>query len=126
MIGKEISLFCSVMTQVQKTMPSGNVHYSSAALKTVEEIIEECDEIFRSLEAILGSFRRTEGPGLFPSLDFVGRVKWTFKKSRVQVLRSTWESCKFTTNIMLQTMDVAHKLSSREDVLNPPGTVISL
>ncbi len=56
------------------------------------------------------------------SADMVARVKWTFKSSQVQLLRTTLDSCKVTLHLMLATLEFAQRIASRRQVT--PNTKI--
>ena len=115
-VGTEISLFCSVVTQLQAVLTHAHFRYSTAAINTTKQIIDRCQQILDDFGDIVNSLQSTQGPGLVPTVDFVARVRWTFKKSQVQVLRSTLDSCKLTLHVMLTTMEVAQKVSRRRRV----------
>jgi hypothetical protein len=112
-IGTEISLFCSVLKQVQGVLSHAHFHYSAVAIHTAQEILDRCQAIFDNIEDIVLGLRDVQSRDKIPTTDFVRKVKWTFKKSKVQVLRSTLESCKITLHIMLTTMELAERVSLR-------------
>lgn len=113
-IGTEVTLFCSVIKQLQSTMSHASFRYSSLAVEAVQEIVDRCRVIFGEIDEIINGLRKSQGTELIPSVNFISKVKWTFKKSKVQLLRSTLESCKITLHIMLTTMEVAQKVSTRK------------
>ena len=113
-IGTEISLFCSVLKQLHSTLTKAkSFRYSISAIATTQEILDQCQEIFIDIEAIVERLQKRKAGDGQPSLEFVQRVRWTFQKSKVQLLRTTLESCKITLHIMLTTLDFAQKIATR-------------
>jgi hypothetical protein len=113
-IGTEISLFCSVLKQLHSTLTKAkSFRYSISAIATTQEILDQCQEIFNDIEAIVERLQKRKAGDVQPSLEFIQRVRWTFQKSKVQLLRTTLESCKITLHIMLTTLDFAQKIATR-------------
>ena len=113
-VATEISGLCSVLKQLQTVLENAHFHPSQDAIESAQRIIEQCLKVFTELDDVLGELRRVKGDDLFPSVDFVGKVKWTFsKKSKVLMLRSTLEACKSTLSVMLVTMLLAERVSQR-------------
>lgn len=112
-VGTEISMLCSVLNQLETVLQHAKFHYTAAAEETTKRILRECRAKFDELDEILVKLKssRAEDLGLLPSVDFVARVKWTFQRSKVQLLRSTLNSCKITLGLMLNTMQLAEKAS---------------
>lgn len=120
-IGIEISLFCSVLKQLQSTLAKAKAfRYSLSAIETTQEILDRCQEVFKEIEGIINRLR-TKGGERYPEAkqDWVARVKWTFKRSQIQLLRGTLESCKVTLHIMLSTLAFAQKIATRRSVHHP-------
>ncbi|KIM94409.1 hypothetical protein OIDMADRAFT_60736 [Oidiodendron maius Zn] len=114
-IGIDISLFCSVLKQLQSTLTKAKAYrYSISAIETTQEILDRCQEVFGEIEGILRGLQKGgRDPSAEPSVDLIARVKWTFKRSKVQVLRATLESCKIMLHIMLTTLEFAQKIATR-------------
>lgn len=118
-IGTEISLFCSVLKQLQSTLTKARSYrYSISAIETTQEILDRCQDVFKEIEEIVEGLRKKRGRATEASVDLVSRVKWTFKRSHVQMLRTTLESCKITLHIMLTTLEFAQKIATRRLVLS--------
>ena len=113
-IATEISGLCSVLKQLQTVLEHAHFRPSKTAIESAQRIIEQCGKVFAEIDEIVGELRRAKGDELFPSVDFVGKVKWTFsKKAKVLMLRSTLEACKSTLSVMLVTMLLAERVSQR-------------
>ncbi|KAE8449897.1 hypothetical protein EG329_007374 [Mollisiaceae sp. DMI_Dod_QoI] len=112
-IAIEISLFCSVLKQLRSTLTKARAYrYSLSALETTQEILGQCQEVFKEIERIVDGLQKRGGERSGePTL--AARVRWTFKRSQVQLLRTTLESCKVTLHIMLSTLDFAQKFATR-------------
>jgi hypothetical protein len=113
-IATEISGLCAVLKQLQSVLEHAHFRPSATAIESAQQLIEQCGKVFAEIDEIVGELRRAKGDELFPSVDFVGKVKWTFsKKSKVLMLRSTLEACKSTLSVMLVTMLLAERVSQR-------------
>ena len=114
-IGTEISLFCAVLKQLQKTLTDArSCRYSIVALDTTEKILCRCKEVFDGIEAVINNLRRQRPRGVEPSTNFLSRLKWTFKeRSKVMKYCATLDSCKLTLHLMVATLDFAQKVSER-------------
>ncbi|KXS95210.1 hypothetical protein AC578_6931 [Pseudocercospora eumusae] len=120
-VATEISTFSSTLRQLQGVLDHAHFKPTPQAISTVQQITKQCAVVFKDIEERVVSLRgaKDEGNGptgtpFFPSLDFVEKVKWTFKKPKVMEMRSTLEACKSTLNVMLNTMLLAERMSRRE------------
>jgi hypothetical protein len=118
-IATEISLFCSVLKQLEKALvvSAKNRRYSVSALETTHEILARCRDIFGEIEDVVlglrGKHGSEKGDVREVSVDLKAKIKWTMKRSRVQLLRATLESCKTTLHIMVTTLQFAQVVASR-------------
>lgn len=113
-ISTEISLLCSVLKQLEVVLAHAHFRSSPAARDTSEKILTKCNVVFDELGSIIGKLRSGKSDeGDFTSFDFADKVRWTFQRPKVQLLRSTLESCKLTLGLMLSTMQLAEKTSMR-------------
>lgn len=114
-IGTEISLFCAVLKQLERTLSKArNRRYSISAIEVTQQILDQCRKIFQEIEGLIGGLQRTKDEFSEPSISLKGRVKWTLvKRSQMRMHRATLESCKITLHIMLTTLEFAQKVSSR-------------
>ena len=112
-VASDITLFCSVLQAVQNALedPTGS-HYTPAALELVDQVIQHCKSIVDEIDDIVSSLVKEGDPSDFPSLEWTSRVKWTFKRSKVQVKRQTLESCKSTLHLLLTTLRWSRRYSS--------------
>jgi hypothetical protein len=116
-VGTEISQFCAVLTQLRSTLKKVRARrFSISAISTTQDILERCQKIFKEIEDIVAPLQRSAGNSKETSVDLVARVKWTFKRSKVQVLQKTLESSKNSLQLMLQVLDLAQKTATPRQV----------
>ncbi|KAK3626765.1 hypothetical protein LTR56_019583 [Elasticomyces elasticus] len=111
--GTEISQLCSFLQQLHILLNHAHFKHARTFVDDAERTVRQCQSAFVDVESIISGLRKKKGDDTFPSVDFVDKVKWTFKRSRVLALRSTLESCKLTLNVMLSTMQLAETLSQK-------------
>jgi hypothetical protein len=113
-VATEISLFCSVLKQLDSTLRRArSARYSLSALMAADEILSECQRVFAEIRVIVDHLQQDDLASGQPTISLVSKVKWAFKRPRVLVLRSTLESMKITLLLMLTTLDFAQKIASR-------------
>jgi len=112
-VGMEISQFCAVLTQLRSTLKKARARrFSVSAISTTQDILERCQQVFKEIEDIVVPLQRGTGNPKETSTDLMARVKWTFKRSKVQILQKTLESSKNTLQLMLQVLDLAQKTAT--------------
>ena len=117
-VASEILLFCAVLKQVQsKLKRAKSSRYSLGAIQTTQEILDRCEHVFKEIETIIDSLRKENVNSRDSIVDWKARIKWTFKRSHIQLQRTTLESCKITLHIMLTTLDFDRRTASRRYVL---------
>jgi hypothetical protein len=111
LVGQEITLFCAVLRYVRAALDETKpARFSTTALLTIKEIVERCREIFVEVKTVLTKLTSVKAGSGEPSSSLVAKVKWTFQRSRVQVLRQSIESFKTTLQLMLSTLDLSQKM----------------
>lgn len=116
-VGTEISQFCAVLTQLRSTLKESRARkFSDDAIRTTQDILERCQKIFQEIEDIVVPLQRSTRNSKETSVDLVARVKWTFRRSKVQVLQKTLESSKNSLQLMLQVLDLAQKTATPRQV----------
>ena len=113
-VATEISDLCSVLKQLQAVLEHAHFRPSAKLTTSANRIIEQCQTVFAEMDEVVSNLRKSRNGELFPSVDFISKVKWVFlEKSKMQVLRSTLEACKTTLSVMLMTMMLAERISHR-------------
>jgi len=116
-IGTEITLFCSVLQQLERTLAKAqDRRYSISAIETTQKILDQCQFIFEEINGVVGRLQKQKSGEGEVSVDFKGRMRWVFKRAKVQQYRATLESCKITLHLMLTTLEFAERVSARRRV----------
>lgn len=115
-VSTEISQFCVVVKQIESTLRKARttVRYSITALAAIEQITGQCQPVFDEFEKILKELKKGKAEP-----NFLGRLKWTLKRSKVQILQKTLEASKLTLSCMLMTLLFAENVSSRRCLTAP-------
>jgi hypothetical protein len=109
-LGSDITLFCSVLKQVQLTLGKVNsFRISTNAIQTTQNILDRSSSIFDELFLIFAKLQKDEN---LP-VDFLTRVRWTFKRAKVLVLRENLQSCTAMLHLMLTTMSFAQRIATK-------------
>lgn len=103
-IAKEISLFSLMLKQVGLTMEAAESVVSQSALDTAKEITSQSQTIFNEVKEMVEMSQKRDANGNLRSITIAQRVKWCFKKQRVQYLLGQLESLKLSLSIMLQIL----------------------
>lgn len=105
LVAIELTLFSNVLEAVRVALDDGEKNNCTpAAYQLIEQVVQHCTTVVEDIRSIASSLKREDGNDFFPSLEWTDRVKWTFKKSKIQVKRQTLESCKSTLHLLLTTM----------------------
>ena len=114
-VATEISDLCSVLKQLQTLLEHRHFQPSKTAIEDAQKIVDRCNLVLTEINGIVAGLRGGKVDEIFPSVapDFKNKVKWTFTKSRVLVLRQTLEACKSTLSLMLMIMLLAERVSQR-------------
>lgn len=111
MVASELTLFSNVPEAVRVAFEDKERYYCTpAAYELVAQVVQHCNLVVEDMGNVVSSLEK-EYQGDFPSLDWTNRVKWTFKRSRVQVKRQTLESCKSTLHLLLTTLRWSRRFS---------------
>jgi hypothetical protein len=112
-IDSEISQFCVVVKQIQSILGKGrtNVKYSITALVAMEEIAGQCRPAFGEFQEILDDLKMGKAEP-----NFLGRLKRTLKRPKVQILQKRLETSKLTLSCILTTLLFVERVSSRRCV----------
>lgn len=113
LVATELSLFNSVLQEVASVIQDGDAsQLTPAALSLVDGVTSRCREVVTEIDKIVSSLTKDQNPFDLPKLEWISRVKWTFKRSKVQVQRQTLESCKSTLQLLLTTLRWSRRYST--------------
>ena len=105
-IAKGISLFSLMLKQVGKAMEEGRAHTTQSALDTAMEIRDQSRVVFDEFKNMVDLAQAKDENGHIRSITIAQRVKYTFKKQKVQYLLGQLESLKLSLSIMLQILQM--------------------
>ena len=111
-IAKEISLFSLMLKQVGLTLASAKSIASQAALDTASEITALSQTIFTEVKEMVEMSQQRDTNGILRSITIAQRVKWCFKKQRVQYLLGQLEALKLSLAIMLQILQLGKTIAA--------------
>ena len=109
-IAKGISLFSLMLKQVGKTMEEGRTVATQTALDTVTEIRDQSQVVFDEIKNMVDLAQAKDENGHIRSITIAQRVKWCFKKQKVQYLLGQLESLKLSLSIMLQILQMGRAI----------------
>lgn len=122
-IAKGISLFSLMLKQVGKTMEEGRTVASQSAIETATEIRDQSQVVFDEIKKMVDLAQGKDENGHIRSITIAQRVKWCFKKQKVQYLLGQLESLKLSLSIMLQILQMGKAIgATREDPSKAPLT----
>lgn len=114
-IAKGISLFSLMLKQVGKTMEEGRTVASQSAIETATEIRDQSQVVFDEIKNMVDLAQGRDEQGNLRSITIAQRVKWCFKKRKVQYLLGQLESLKLSLSIMLQILQMGKAIAATRD-----------
>jgi hypothetical protein len=114
-VGHDISLSSAVLKQVASVLDNQKAaRFSTTALGTTLEIVERCLVIFQEIDSDVRGLMKERADDKISSvtLNFIAKVKWTFKRSEVRLLQGTLDSMKTTLQLMLTMLDISERIYS--------------
>ncbi|KAH0537558.1 hypothetical protein FGG08_005657 [Glutinoglossum americanum] len=118
-IAGEMSLFSQgsvkVLRMVDKSLKGASVQFGSPVIleanAVLPSLVSQCQIIYKEANGLLDVLKPLMGESPFRKL---GRVRWLFQKSRVQVLRGMLDSLKATVSLLVSTVDLEIAKRSKE------------
>ncbi len=111
-IAKGISLFSLMLKQVGKTMEEGKTVASQSAMDTAMEIRDQSQVVFDEIKNMIDLAQGRDEQGNLRSITIAQRLKWCFKKQKVQYLLGQLESLKLSLSIMLQILQMGKAIAT--------------
>ena len=111
-VAKGISLFSLMLKQIGKTMEEGKAIASQQAIETATEIKDQSEKVFEEIRGMVDLTQARDEYGNTRSITVVERVKWCFKKNKVQYLLGQLESLKLSLSIMLQILQMGQTMAA--------------
>lgn len=104
-IAKGISLFSLMLKQVGKTMEESRTVATQSAIDTASEIRDQSQVVFDEIRNMVDLAQAKDENGRI-RISIPQRVKWCFRKQKVQYLLGQLESLKLSLSIMLQILQM--------------------
>lgn len=111
-IAKDISLFSLMLKQVGKAIEEGRTVASQSAIDTATEIRDQSQVVFDEIKTMVDLAQGRDDQGNLRSITIAQRVKWCFKKGKVQYLLGQLESLKLSLSIMLQILQMGKAITA--------------
>ncbi|KAL8824542.1 MAG: hypothetical protein Q9191_004989, partial [Dirinaria sp. TL-2023a] len=119
-IARGISLFSLMLKQVGLTMEGAKSIASQSALDTAKEITSQSQLVFDEIKNMVEMVQRRDDKGNLRTITVSQRIKWCFKKQRVQYLLGQLESLKLSLSIMLQTLQLGKRIVETQETPSKP------
>ena len=100
-----------MLKQVGKTMEEGRAIASQQAIETATEIKDQSEKVFEEIRGMVELTHARDDYGT-RSITVVERVKWCFRKNKVQYLLGQLESLKLSLSIMLQILQMGQTMAA--------------
>lgn len=113
-IARGISLFSLMLKQVGLTLDESKSIASQSALDTAKAITGQSQLVFDEIKNMVEMVQKRDDKGNLRSITVAQRVKWCFKKQRVQYLLGQLESLKLNLSIMLQTLQLGKRIAKTQ------------
>lgn len=110
-IARHISLFSLMLKQVGLTLEDSKSIATQTALETTNEIAKQSRTVFEEIKGMVEMVQKKDEKGHIRAITVTQRVKWCFKKQRVQYLLGQLESLKLSLSIMLQTLQLGKRIA---------------
>lgn len=90
-IGTEITLFCSVLQQLERTLAKAkDRRYSISAIETTQKILEQCRFIFEEIDGIVGRLQKQKSSLGDISVDFKARINGCLEDRKCKSIEPRW------------------------------------
>ena len=100
-----------MLKQVGLTLEDAKSIANQTALDTTNEIAKQSKTVFDEIKSMVEMVQKKDERGHIRSITVAQRVKWCFKKQRVQYLLGQLESLKLSLSIMLQTLQLGKRIA---------------
>lgn len=105
-IARDISLFSLMLKQVGRTMETPGSIASQGAIDTAREIAGQSETVFSEIKEMVEMSQKQDERGNIQSITIAQKVRWCFKKHKMQYLLGQLESLKLSLTIMLQVLQL--------------------
>ena len=107
-VAQSIQLFSSTLRHVGYALRQSEPVHSQDAEDTAQEVMILADSVFNDIRMMIS---QVDALGRVQRLSIVMRVKWCFRKAKVDYLLCKLDSLKLTLSLMLQTISIANTMA---------------
>ncbi|KAL8708408.1 MAG: hypothetical protein Q9220_006698 [cf. Caloplaca sp. 1 TL-2023] len=120
-IARAISEYAFTLKQLALTLESAKTIATQTALETANQIANQSQLVFDDIKQMTELDQKTDERGHLQAIAVAQRLKWCFKKQRVDYLLGQLEALKLSLSIMQQVLQMGQSIMSiREDPSKPP------
>lgn len=119
-MSNDVSLTSTVLKELSEILKADTSnHVSDRAIGAAQQTVTEClaifEELDKALEKSLGNLGALDRDGKkkVKGVATLERLKWPFKQTKMDVLRSNLDRLKASLTLMLQVLSYARELSAR-------------
>ncbi|KAL8765195.1 MAG: hypothetical protein Q9209_007656 [Squamulea sp. 1 TL-2023] len=123
-IARAISEYAFTLKQLALTLESAKSIATQSAMETAKQIADQSQVVFNDIKEMTELDQKKDDHGHLQSIAVAQRVRWCFKKQRVNYLLGQLESLKLSLSIMLQVLQMGQSITrSRPFVSEDPSIV---
>ncbi|KAL8813897.1 MAG: hypothetical protein Q9223_006840 [Gallowayella weberi] len=109
-IARAISEYAFTLKQLALTLDSAKSIATQSAMETAKQIADQSRVVFEDIKEMTELNQKKDDRGNLQSIAVAQRVKWCFKKQRVNYLLGQLESLKLSLSIMLQVLQMGQSI----------------
>lgn len=109
-IARAISEYAFTLKQLALTLDSAKSIATQSAMETAKQIADQSQLVFDDIKAMTELNQKKDDRGHLQSIAVEQRVRWCFKKQRLNYLLGQLESLKLSLSIMLQILQMGQSL----------------
>ena len=113
-IAKQISLFSLILKQVGLALEDSKSAATRTALDTTNEVANQSRTVFEEIKGMVEMVQKKDEKGHIRAISVAQKVKWCFKKQRMQYLLAQLDSLKISLSIMLQTLQLGKRIMENQ------------
>ena len=111
-IARAITAYSLILKQIGLNLKSPRSLASTSAIDSVSDVAAQSQTIFNEIKGMVEMVQKKDDTGHIQSIAIAQRVKWCFKKQRVQYLLGQLEVLKLSLSLMLQVQQMARHIAN--------------
>lgn len=109
-IARAVSEYAFTLKQLALTLESAKSIATQSAMQTAKQIADQSQLVFDDIKEMTELNQKKDDRGHLQSIAVEQRVRWCFKKQRLNYLLGQLESLKLSLSIMLQVLQMAQSI----------------